>query len=212
MFDCILFDLDGTLTDSFEGITNSVIYALNRLGETHPDRNLLKSFIGPPLSESFTQRFNGDTEKAAAALEYYREYYTSKGIFENSVYDGIPQMLATLKAMGKRLFVATSKPEPFARKITDHFGLARYFEYVAGASFDKSRENKDQVIAYALATTGIDKQRSVMVGDRQHDITGAKNNGLKSIGVLYGYGSESELKKFGADYIIAAPSDLLKII
>lgn len=212
MFDSILFDLDGTLTDSFNGIANGVLYALDKLGEPSSPKSELKSFVGPPLSESFTKRFDGDVQKAARAVEIYREYYVDRGWKENRVYNGVPELLARLKAEGKRLFVATSKPEIMSVKIIEHFGLDKYFDYIAGASLDKSRAEKAQVIEYAISACGIDKRSAIMIGDRHHDIDGAKDVGIRSIGVLYGYGDEAELRSAGADYIAALPRDVLPLV
>lgn len=212
MFDDLLFDLDGTLTDSFDGITNSVLYALDKMGEPLPDKSALKFFIGPPLSESFAKLFGGDTDKAAKAVACYREYYSTKGWAQNRVYDGVEQTLKELRSMGKRLFVATSKPEHFSLRIVAHFGLDKYFERVFGASFDSSRDTKDKVIAYALTSSGINKASTVMIGDRHHDIDGAKTNSLRSIGVLYGYGSRDELTAAGADFIAATPADIIGLV
>lgn len=212
MFDNLLFDLDGTLTDSFDGITNSVLYALKKMGEKLPAKEELRFFIGPPLSESFAVLFGGDTEKAELAVKNYREYYSVTGLLENRVYDGVEQTLKTLKDMGKRLFVATSKPEKFSVRIAEHFGLTKYIERVFGASFDSSRDTKDKVIAYALGEAGLSKDKTVMIGDRHHDIDGAKANGLKSVGVLYGYGNYDELSSAGADFIVETPKEIVEII
>lgn len=201
-YEYILFDLDGTLTDSGNGIINSVIYALNRFGINENDRNALKKFIGPPLITSFCEFYGFDRQKAVEAVKYYREYYREKGIFENLVYGGIPETLAKLKANGKKLILATSKPEMFAVKILEHFNLSRYFDFTAGAASDESRSEKTDVIAYVLSALKIDKLKSViMVGDRNYDILGAKQNGIASLGVLYGYGSREELEAAGADFI-----------
>lgn len=212
MFDNLLFDLDGTLTDSFDGITNSVLYALKKMGEKLPAKEELRFFIGPPLSESFAVLFGGDTEKAELAVKNYREYYSVTGLLENRVYDGVEQTLKTLKDMGKRLFVATSKPEKFSVRIAEHFGLTKYIERVFGASFDSSRGTKDKVIEYALGEAGLIKDKTVMIGDRHHDIDGAKANGLKSVGVLYGYGNYDELSSAGADFIVETPEEIVEII
>lgn len=212
MYDCILFDLDGTLTDSFDGITNSVFYALKKMGEPLPDKRELYPFIGPPLSESFGARFDGDMKKAERAVAFYREYYSTNGWAQNRVYDGVEDMLALLKAAGKRLLIATSKPEHFSKRIAEHFGLNKYIEHVYGASFDSSRDTKDKVIAYALNSIGADKKSVVMIGDRKHDVLGAKENGIESIGVLYGYGSREELETAGADFIAATPKDIIDLV
>lgn len=212
MFNNILFDLDGTLTDSFDGITNSALHALHKMGVTEYNKSNLNFFLGPPLFDSFGTIFNGDGQKVERAISLYREYFADKGWKENRVYDGVPQMLQQLKDCGKTLIVATSKPEPSARRITDHFDLSKYFAFVAGASMDSSRAQKAQVIEYAIASTGIDKSDTIMVGDRNHDILGAKQCGLKSMGVLYGYGDLQEHTAAGADYIAQTPQDVVRII
>lgn len=213
MINTVLFDLDGTLTDPGEGITNSVAYALEKYGIEVSDKRELYKFIGPPLKDSFMKYYGFSEEKAEEAIVYYREYFRDKGIFENKVYEGVEDMLKKLHADGKKIVLATSKPEEFAVRILEHFDLKKYFDVAAGASMDSSRSKKGDVIAYAISLcAGFDKNTTVMIGDREHDIIGAKENGLKSIGVLYGYGSEEELRKNGADYIVATPEDILGII
>ena len=212
MFKNILFDLDGTLTDSFEGIANSALYALHKMGVTEYNKSNLNFFIGPPLYDSFGAIFDGDKQKVDRAISLYREYFVERGWKENSVYDGVPQMLQQLKDMDKTLLVATSKPELFARRIVEHFDLNKYFTFVAGASMDDSRTKKAKVIEYAIASVGIDKNETIMIGDRNHDILGAKQCGLKSMGVLYGYGDRQEHTAAGADYIAETPQDVVKII
>ena len=211
-YDVFLFDLDGTLTDSSVGITKSVIYALKKYGIEEEDQKKLYAFIGPPLTESFQKFYGFSAEQSIEAVEYYREYYREIGIFENKVYEGMKETLRHLKEKGKRLMVATSKPEPFARRIIRHFGLASYFEYVAGMELDGGRGTKAEVIAYALQSCGIDDRgKTVMVGDREHDVIGAKKEGLDCIGVLYGFGSREELEKAGADWIIEKPEELCEL-
>lgn len=176
------------------------------------DEETLRKFIGPPLAESFQRYYGLSAEEAKRAIEYYREYYTAGGMFENKVYEGIPELLEGLKAAGKTLIVATSKPELFAEQILEHFDLARYFDCIAGASMDEVRVNKDEIIDYALDKCGIkDKRQMVMIGDREHDIFGAKRNGLASIGVLFGFGSREELESAGADYIVETPEEIAEI-
>ena len=199
MYPYILFDLDGTLTDPGLGITNSIMYALKKFGIEETDRTSLYRFIGPPLRESF-QRFYGFTEEQSEqATAYYREYFSDRGLYENAVYDGVETMLKTLQEQGRTLILATSKPEVFAVEILRYFKLEQYFTLIAGATMDASRNEKADVIAYALQTAGVrDLREAVMVGDREHDILGAKKNGLSAIGVLYGYGSAEELRRAGA--------------
>lgn len=213
MFKYILFDLDGTLTNAAPGITNSVKYALSKFGIEETDNNKLKKFLGPPLISSFAEFYGFSNEKAQKAVEYYREYFVPHGMFENEVYGGIPALLQKLKADGKTLIIATSKPEPFAIKIARHFCFDRYFDMIAGSNTDNTRCKKSQVIEYALKTLGIsDREHAVMIGDREHDIIGAKETRLKSIGVLYGYAAPNELEAAKADFIAGTPQDILDII
>jgi len=213
-YDTVMIDLDGTLTDSRPGIFKAVRYALENMGEPVPGEEMLKAFIGPPLIDSF-ERYCGLTgSRGKEALRLYREYYKRQGELENSVYPGVFEMLDRLKAAGKQLVVATSKPEEMAERITRHFGLRPYFRYLAGATMDESRSYKKDVIQYALTLIGADMQsgspdltRIVMVGDRNYDCEGAAVFGIDSIGVLYGYGSREELEKAGADYIAATPAE-----
>ena len=199
----MLFDLDGTLTNPGLGITNSVAYALKKYGIDVKYRTELYKFIGPPLLNSFQDYYGFSEEQAVQAVEYYREYYQKTGIYENYVYEGIPELLKELKAEGITLLVATSKPEPFARLIMEHYHLADYFTYIAGATMDnKTRVKKADVIRYAMQNCEAeDKKKLVMVGDRKHDILGAKEVGIDSVGVLFGYGDREELEQAGATYI-----------
>ena len=213
MFKTILFDLDGTLTDPALGITNSVAYALSKWDITVSDRSELFKFIGPPLLDSFAEYYGFSDSQSRLALKYYREYFTDRGMFENRVYEGIPQLLSELRSRNKKLIVATSKPEEFAVRILQHFELDGYFDFIGGASMDETRVKKADVIQYALDTCNIiDRSSVVMVGDRLHDINGAKLCGLSSIGVTYGYGSFDELKDAGADFIALSVEDILKYV
>lgn len=213
MYEIILFDLDGTLTDPGEGITNSVAYAMKKLGMDIPGKTELYKFIGPPLIESFKKFCGFSDEKASLAVEYYREYFKEKGMLENTVYSGIGEMLDYLQKIGKKLIIATSKPELFTVKILEHFGLINYFDFISGATMDSSRSNKADIIKHALKSCNItDLSKAVMVGDREHDIIGAKKNGIDSIGVLFGYGSYGELKSAGATYIAENIEDICRII
>ena len=181
MFDYLFFDLDGTLTDPAQGITNSFIHALNYFGIEIPSYETLCTFIGPPLPDTFKTQFDFDDKKAAEGVKKYREYFATKGLLENSVYEGIPELLAGLKAAGKKLVVATSKPEEYSVRIIEHFGLSQYFENVCGSLMDESRSKKDEVIEYAIERNHVtDKSKILMIGDRKHDILGAKKVGLKS--------------------------------
>ena len=195
----ILFDLDGTLTDPGVGITNSVAYALERYGVSVPDRRTLYPFIGPPLVESFQRYYAFSPADARAAVDVYREYFADRGIFENELYPGIPELLARLRGAGLKLVMATSKPEEFARRIAEHFGIAQYFDCIAGAAMDETRTHKHEVIEYALERCGNpDRGAVLMVGDREHDVLGAARCGIRCLGVLYGYGSRDELLAAGA--------------
>ncbi len=212
-YDYLFFDLDGTLTDPGEGITNSVSYALKKWGIEVGNKEELYSFIGPPLSESFKKYCGFSDSDALKSVEYYREYFRDRGIFENKVYDGIPKLLEDLKKDGKTIILATSKPEKFAKRILEHFDLAKYFDFVAGASMDESRNKKGDVIGYALDMAGItDRSRALMIGDREQDVTGAKQNSLDSLGVLYGYGSSEELESAGADFISETVESIIKFV
>ena len=213
MYKNILFDLDGTLTDPGTGITNSVAYALARWNIHVEDRRTLYRFIGPPLQDSFREYYGFSPEEALKAVDVYREYFREKGLYENEVYPGVEDMLKTLKAQGKTLILATSKPEEFAIRILKHFGLDGYFTVMAGATMEPSRSKKGDVIAYALHTAGVsDLTKAVMIGDREHDIIGAKQNGLDSIGVLFGYGDREELEKAGATHIAPTVESILNYI
>lgn len=211
MYDIVLFDLDGTLTESGIGITRSVAYALRKQGIEETDQKKLDRFVGPPLIGAFMAFYGFTREQAVQAVEDYREYYAVTGIFENRVYDGVEELLRRLKAAGKCCVLATSKPEHFARKILDHFGLSQYFSCMTGATMDETRTGKAEVIACALERLGKNGT-AVMVGDREHDILGAKAHGLDSIGVLYGYGSREELEAAGADWIAETPEAILKFV
>ena len=213
MYSIYLFDLDGTITDSEEGITKSVEYALNKWNIEVADRSELRKFIGPPLTYSFMTYYGFSAEDAKKAVDAYREYYSETGIFENRVYDGIEDVFKELIRTGKKIVLATSKPEIFANRILEHFGLSEYFDFTAGAVLDvNGRNKKDEIITYALENISYkDKSEIIMIGDRRHDILGAKVNGIASVGVLYGFGDRAELEEAGADYIIERPEEILNI-
>ena len=212
-YDYILFDLDGTLTDPGIGITNSVMYALKKFNIDVPDRTALYKFIGPPLKGSFEEFYNFTPDQSEQAVSYYREYFRKQGMLENVVYDGIPEMLDHLKASGKKLIVATSKPEAFTLEILRHFRLYDYFDFIAGATMDDTRNKKADIIRYALESCGItNKVSAIMIGDRKHDIIGAKENGLDSIGVLFGYGDRKELTDAGATFIAVSAEEVEKLL
>lgn len=212
-FEYILFDLDGTITDSGEGITKSVQYALEFFDISVDNLEELLKFIGPPLKESFKEFYKFDEEKANLALIKYREYYAEKGIYENNLYDGIIELLDKLKEKGKKIILATSKPEVYAKQILKYFKIDKYFTFVAGSDFEETRVRKGDVIKYALEGAKIsDLSKVIMVGDREHDIIGAKENNIKSIGVLYGFGDVIELTQARAEYIAKDTNELLDIL
>lgn len=207
------FDLDGTIIDSSVGITNSVMYALKRFGIEETDRTSLYKFIGPPLTESFERFYGFDKEKAKKAVEVYREYYADKGIFEIEVYDGIAETVKALKKAGKKVVVATSKPEIFARRIMEYIGLSEYFDYIAGMGMDGARNTKAEVIDYAIEACQLtEKEKILMIGDREHDVLGAKRIGIDCVGVLYGFGSKEEFEEAGATYIVEKATDVLTFV
>ena len=213
MYKYILFDLDGTLTNPEIGITNCVMYALEKFGIKENDRRKLHPFIGPPLTYSFQNFYGLSEEESRQAVAFYRERFSVKGLYENEVYKGVPEMLQSLKQQGKVIILATSKPEKFAVEILKHFDLYQYFDYIAGATLDGSRGEKADVIAYALEISNIkDKSQAVMVGDRNYDILGAKEHGLDSLGVLFGFGDLEELTNAGATYIAETVEEKLKYV
>jgi phosphoglycolate phosphatase len=204
----IYFDLDGTLTDPKPGITGSIQYALKKLDRPVPTQDDLTWCIGPPLRASFATLL-GDESQADLAVSFYRERFADVGLYENSVYPDIKDVLATLGQPRRRMFVATSKPRIFAERIIDHFGLTGYFERVFGSELDGTRVHKTELLAYALEEAEVDASQALMVGDRSHDMIGAKNNGMSAIGVLYGYGSKDELTEAGASHVCATPRAIL---
>lgn len=212
-YSVILFDLDGTLTDPAEGITNSITYALKKFGINVQDKKELYKFIGPPLKDSY-QKYYGFTPKMADdGITYFREYFESYGWKENNLVDGVPEMLEELKTKGKRLMMATSKPEKFAKMIAEHFGIAKYFEFIGGATLDEKRCDKAEVINYVLKSCEVtDKQSVLMIGDRKHDVIGAKKVGIDSMGVLFGYGSREELEKAGVTMIAENVKNVVELI
>ena len=213
MYDYLFFDLDGTLTDPGMGITNSVAYALKKWNIEAESRESLYRFIGPPLADSFQQYYGFTPEDSLKAVDDYREYFRDKGLYENEVYEGVEDLLKELRARGKKLAVATSKPEVFAVRILKHFGLDGYFDVIAGATMDSSRSKKADVIAWAMQCLGeVDVSRSVMIGDREHDVLGAKQVGMDSIGVLFGYGDRAEHEKAGATWIAETVADILRFV
>jgi len=209
----MLFDLDGTITDSGEGIKNSVVHALNKFGIEVKDRNELNKFVGPPLGDSFQMYYGFSPEKSKTAIEYYREYYTVKGMFENRLYEGIEALLKNIKDNGGVNILATSKPGVFAKKILEYFHIDKYFSYIIGSNLDGTMVKKYDIIKSAIESCRItDLSDAVMIGDRHYDIDGARKFGIKSIGVLYGYGSRKELEEAGADFLAGTVDEIWEIL
>ena len=204
-----LFDLDGTLTDPGMGIKNSIRYALEKFSLPIPEEAILDTFIGPPLLDSFALHCGVSREDAQTLLRLYREYFSDRGLFENTVYDGIPETLSALQQRGAKLYLATSKPEPYALRILEHFDLLPYFTFVGGSTMDETRVEKADVIGYVLENTEIDTARAVMVGDRKYDVAGGRAWKMDTVGVLFGYGNRDELAD--ATYLIEKPLDLLNV-
>lgn len=211
MYKAILFDLDGTLTESGEGITKSVQYALGKLGKPEEDLEKLKVFIGPPLMEQFMKYADLDEETARKAVEYYRERYSEKGIFENRPYPGVEDMLKELKRKKYLLTVTSSKPEYYVKQILDHFQLTGYFDEIVGSEMNGKRTNKAEVIEENLSRLHMSDKRDqvIMIGDKEHDVFGARKAGLKCIAVSYGYGTEEELKNAAPFKTVASTDEIL---
>ena len=207
-----IFDLDGTVTDSGPGIMNAIRYAVKKRGLPETSEEVLRSFIGPPLKEQFQSVFGLSDEEGAIMVATYREYYGEKGIFENRVYDGVPEVFQKLQKAGVRILMATLKPEKYAKQIAEHFGFSQYFDFIGGACMDGRRTDKHEVIEYVIDSCKVVRENAVMIGDRRHDIIGASKAGIHSIGVLYGYGSREELEKAGADMIAVTPGHILKFV
>ncbi len=209
MYNTVMFDLDGTIIDSAEGIMNSFAYTFERLGLPAVPREEMGVFRGPPLHYSFGTLCGLGEEGAECAVEIYREDYREKGMYEIKVYEGVEELLRGLKARVKRILLASSKYEPYALRIIENIGFSEYFDFVAGSLSGGERGTKAEVIEYALACTGAEKESAVMVGDRIHDIAGARESGVDSIGVLWGYGSRAELSS--AIYTAEVPAEILSI-
>lgn len=219
MFNYILFDLDGTLTDPKLGITSSVQYALRALGIEEPSLDKLEPFIGPPLADSFREFYGLDEGQIETAIAKYRERFNDQGIYENEIYPGIAEMLAALKASGKKLSIASSKPTQFVERILDYFDIRTYFDVIIGSNMDGTRSKKEEVVEEALRQmllsemTPAEKKAAVaMVGDRRFDIEGAREHGITSVGVAFGYAPEGELEQAGADYIVDTVNALLEVL
>ena len=207
----VCFDMDGTLTDPTLGITNCIRYALERLGREVPSADELTWCIGPPLLQSFEAMLRNAAE-AERALVLYRERFGDVGLFENEVYPGIVELLEACRLEGLRLFVATSKPAVYAERIIEHFGLSHLFEAVCGAELDGTRSDKTELLRWVVAEQGFAACDAAMVGDRRHDIIGARNNGIRAIGVTYGYGSREELEEAGADEVVDSPDGVASVL
>ncbi len=206
MIQYLFFDLDGTLTDSSEGIYNCIEFALNRYGVTVEDRSSLRKYIGPPLTAAFSDYFTG--ERINDAVLAYRERYREKGWKENRVYDGIPEALKRLKDAGYVLVMATSKPETYATWIAEYFDFAKYFDYICGASFDGTVSTKAEVFRHAMDISGAKEEAIFMIGDRYYDVKGAFEFGVKTLGVTYGFGTEKELTEAGAAAVVDTPAEV----
>ena len=209
----ILFDLDGTLTDPKEGISKSLCHALERMGQKSPDPKSLDWCIGPPIQDSIWLILGTDEEEPnEQCLGYFRERYGKEGLLENKVYEGIPEALTALKKAGHKLVVATSKPEIFTEQILKHFKLAKHFSAVYGSELDGERSKKADLIAHVLKAEGISASEALMIGDREHDVIGAKVNKVKSLGVLWGYGTREELTKAGVSAVCEKVEDLVEAV
>lgn len=209
----VLLDLDGTLTDPRRGIVACIQHALRSLGHDAPEESALLRYIGPPLQAAFRELLPLDSQSddgsgCERAIAAYRERFVAVGMFENSVYAGIPAALELLRDRGARLFVATSKPKVYAERILDHFELSRYFDEIYGSELDGRRADKGDLIAHVLSSSRLQREHTAMVGDRHHDAVGALANGVRAVGVLWGYGSREELSNAGAETFLEAPSEL----
>ena len=206
----IFMDLDGTISDPKEGITKAVAHALSYYGIQVENLDTLEKFIGPPLLDSFQDFYGFSEEQSREAVGKYREYFGSQGLFENVLYDGMKELLSAVVSHGKKIVIATSKPEVYTVQILKYFGIEHYFQFVAGSTLDGCWSKKGDVIRYALDSLKITADQALMVGDRKHDVMGAKENGMYSIGVLYGYGDRKELETAGADCIVTDVEELKK--
>lgn len=209
MYDTIMFDLDGTLTDPKEGITKCVQYALSKMGIEEKNPDSLLCFIGPTLVASFMKYYAMDEKDAHKALGFYRDRFTDVGMFENKVIDGIPHMLEKLKRDGKTLLVATSKPRVYAEKILEHFNLAKYFESVSGPELNETTNTKDEIISGLLTKFN---RNPVMVGDREQDVVAAHICGIPCVGVRFGYAEKNELENASADKIVSSAEELYEFL
>lgn len=214
MFEYALFDLDGTLGDPYEGITNCIKYALSSVGITEENPEKLKSYIGPPLRQTFA-KYGFDPDMCEVLTEKYRELFEISGIHQSVIYPGVAEMLKNLHEHGVKIALASCKPEKSCKIILEEYGVLKYFDTVTGATFDKTLDSKPEIIKVALNRLGYGKkphEHALMVGDRDMDMLGAHENGISAVGAVYGYGGEAELRGSGADYIINSPAELLEII
>lgn len=207
-YENVIFDLDGTLTDSQNGIVNSLRFALSRFGIDEADREALVAFIGPPLHESFHKQYGFSYEDAGRAVAHYREYFAEKGIYENELYPGIDTLLEGLSERGAAMMIATTKPGVYAEKIVEHFSIGGYFLTIRGSNLDGTMTEKGELIGSLVRDHSLRPGKTVMVGDRMHDILGARANGIDSIGVEYGYGSREELQEAGPTHLCRTVDDL----
>ena len=208
----ILFDLDGTLTDPYLGITNAVKYSLRKFGIEENNENTLRALIGPPLETSFMEFYQFDINKTKTAIGYYREYFSEKGIYENKLYPGIEDVLAKIKDRNKTIILATSKPAIFASKILKYFNIDKYFYDMTGSNLDGTLGEKDEIIKYIMEKHDLKPETTIMIGDRKYDISGAHKNNIHSIAVMYGYGSKEELEQSNPTYFCENVPDILEII
>lgn len=211
-YDAVLFDFDGTVADTGRGIFNSVRYTLNAMGIESPGDDELRTFIGPPLHDSFHKLFGFDSETCDAAVLKYREYYVEKGMFELTLYDGMEELFRKLRACKIKIGIASSKPELFLRRIAENFKITDFFDVITGSDFNYNNSDKTKIILRAMEQLDLPGNAKVlMVGDRCFDINGAKKAGVDSAGVLFGYGSREEFEEAGADHIVEKPMDIFEI-
>lgn len=214
-YDIVAFDLDGTLSDPSRGLVDGFVYAFRKMGVDYGTKESLKRFIGPPLIETWMPEFNFTYDEAERAVLLFREYYNIYGWWDNVVYPGIPELLSELKARGKTVVLTTSKPEDTALDILELFDIRKYFDFVGGASSHKTRERKSEVIDYVLGEIGArdsDRSRCILIGDRIYDAVGARETGIDSVGVMWGHGTEKELRESGFTYLARSTADVLDIV
>lgn len=212
-YDIIAFDLDGTLTNPERGLVASFVYALGKMGVDYGEKAELKRFIGPPIYEEWQRCFGFTLEESTKALLIFREYYSVYGWWDNEIYPGVKEMLEKLKCAGKKIILATSKPEVFAKKILELFNISKYFDFIGGAATDKTRDKKSEVLEYSLQSIGAkDLSQAILVGDRIYDAEGAKICGIDSLGVLYGHGSEEEVRSGGFTLVANTVEEIVDIL